>query len=101
VAKITKLPGMNVISGFKGTIDFYVHDGQACARKWPASPGHRRAPAVEAAWPAFSWAASYWNYLSQEVRDAYTQLAVGTNMTARDLFAKSFINGKTLYLEDV
>ncbi|GAI06144.1 unnamed protein product, partial [marine sediment metagenome] len=91
--------GAEVVSGFKGTIDYYVWKGIACARAWPRSPGRRRAPAVEAAWLAFSWAASNWNELSPEVRQAYEDLATGTYMTARDIFTKSFINGAFLYLE--
>ena len=101
MAKIANLPGLEVINGFKGVIDFYVHDGQPCARKWPASPGHHRAPAVQATWPAFAWAASNWNSLSPAVQEAYRQMAVSTNMTARDIFTKSFINGTALILKEV
>ena len=101
MAKLTKLPGLEVISGFKGVVDFYVWKGIAVARTWPRSPGHRRAPAVQEQWPAFAWAASNWNELSPYVRQAYEDLATGTNMTARDLFTKGFINGTFLYLEDV
>lgn len=100
MAKIDKLPSLAIISGFRGVVDFYVHCGQPCARKWPRSPGHDRAPAVQAGWPAFAWAASYWNSLSPEVRDAYKQMAQGTNMTPRDLFTKSIISSKGLILED-
>jgi len=97
VAKITKMPGMATVNGFKGVIDFYVHMGQACARKWPRSPGHDRAPAVEAKWPAFAWAASNWNSLSADIQDAYKRQAQGTNLTGRDLFVKGFIT--PTYLE--
>lgn len=100
MAIITKLPAQNIISGFKGTLDFYVHCGIPCVRKWPRSPGHDRAPEVRKHWPAFTWAAKYWAYLSPEIKLAYNQLAVSTNMTGRDLFTKSYINGTTLYLED-
>jgi len=98
MAKITKMPGQAVINGFKGTLDYYVHDGVVCVRTWPRSPGPRRAPAVESQWAAFSWAASNWSWLSIEVKEAYNQLAVGTIMTGRDIFTKSFINGDTLYM---
>jgi len=96
VAKITKMPGLKTISGFKGTLDFYVHWGQACVRKWPRSPGRHRAPAVEAAWPAFSWAASNWKYLPLEIQEAYNRMAAGTNLTGRDVFMKSYINGASI-----
>ncbi|MBA7615166.1 hypothetical protein ES703_22443 [subsurface metagenome] len=101
MAKLTKLPGINIINGFKGTIDYYVWMGIPCARSWPKSPGHDRAPAVEAQWPAFTWASKSWQILSPEVIDAYRQMATGTNMTGRDLFIKSFLNGKTLILDEV
>ena len=101
MAKLTKLPGVQVVSGLKGVIDFYVWMGIPCARSWPRSPGHDRAPSVQLQWPAFAWASSNWNELSPYVRQAYEDLARGTNMTPRDLFTKSFINGSTLYLEDV
>lgn len=93
------MPSAAIIGGFKGTVDFYVHRGQPCARKWPRSPGRKRAPAVEAQWPAFAWAASYWNELSQEVRDAYSQMAKGTYLTGRDIFVKNFITAQYLTLE--
>jgi len=92
MAKLKKLPGINIINGFKGVIDFYVWMGIACVRKWPRSPGHFRAPAVEAQWPAFTWAASNWKNLSLEVKDAYNQMAVSTNLTGKDLFIKGYIS---------
>jgi len=95
------MPGTAIINGFKGTLDFYVHCGINCVRSWPRSPGHDRAPAVQAQWTAFAWAASNWNNLTPVIQDAYRQLAQGTNATPRDLFMRSFINGTTLYLEDV
>ncbi|GAH62759.1 unnamed protein product, partial [marine sediment metagenome] len=45
--------------------------GTVCARKWPRSPGHDRAPAVEAKWPAFAYAAGHWKDLTKEIQDAY------------------------------
>ena len=99
MAKLKKLPGSAIIAGFKGVVDFYVYMGIPCARAWPRKPTGARAPVVQEHWPAFSWAASNWLGLSQEVRDAYAHLAQDTTMTPRDVFTKSFINGDTLYLE--
>lgn len=99
MAKITKMPSLAIIKGFKGKVDFYVYCGQPCARSWPRSPGHDRAPGVEAQWPAFAWAASNWNSLSPEVQEAYRSMASGTNMTGRDLFIKGFITPTFLELE--
>lgn len=96
MAKIAKMPGLEVIDGFKGVIDFYVNMGLACARSWPRSPGHDRAPAVMDKWPAFSWAASNWQTLSQDIRDAFNAMAVGTNLTGRDIFVKSYLSSAHL-----
>ena len=92
MAKITKMPGMEVVDGFKGVIDYYVHCGQACVRSWPTSPGHGRAPAVEAQWPAWTVASRLWALLSQDVRDAFNQMAAGTNLSGRDIQVKSYIS---------
>lgn len=92
---------MKIISGFKGTLDFYVHDGLNCVRSWPRSPGHQRSPAVQAGWPAFTWAVKNWPNLALVVQQAYEHEATGTNMTGRDIFMKSYMKGDTLYLEGV
>jgi len=101
MSKLGALPALAIIDGFKGVIDYYVNHqtcdpelagpGIPCARSWPRSPGQKRAPLVEAQWPAFTWAASNWNSLSPEVQEAYRKTAQGTNLTARDLFTKAFI----------
>jgi len=91
MAKLTKLPELAIISGFKGTIDFYVWKGQPCARRWPRSPGHNRAPAVQEGWPAFSYAASNWVNLPQEIKQLYNDMATGTKKTGKDLFIQSFM----------
>jgi len=97
VAKLTTLTALDIISGFKGTIDFYVYMGLACARRWPRSPGHRRAPAVEAQWSAFTIATTLFPLLSQEIRDAYNKMASGTGLTGRDLFTRSYLSGLYRY----
>ena len=94
------MPQQSIIDGFKGTLDYYLHDGVACARRWPRSPGHTRAPAVMAQWEAFSFAGSYWNNLSVEVKEAWNAMADGFPLTGRDLFTRSFISGDTLIFEE-
>lgn len=95
------MPGQKIINGFKGTLDYYVYMSLNCVRSWPSSPGHDRAPAVQAGWPAFTWSVKNWPNLSLVVKQAYEQLAQGTNMTGRDVFMKSYMKGDTLYLEGV
>ena len=93
MAKIKVMPGKEVVSGFKGKLDYYVWMGIPCVRKWPRSPGGKRAPAVEAQWPLFSLSATLWNELSQEIRDAYETMASNTGLSGRDMFTRSYIAG--------
>ena len=87
------LPGKAVIDGFKGKIDFYLHNGVPVARSWPRSPGKRRAPAVEAQWPLFSYAAKEWVNLSEDVQAAYYKMAEASGLNARDLQMRSYLTG--------
>lgn len=93
MAKIKTMVGKDIISGFKGKLDFYVHDGQPCVKKWPRSPGGKRAPAVEAQWPLFSLSASLWNDVPTEIRQAYERMASDTGLSARDMFTRSYMSG--------
>lgn len=93
MAKLTALPSLAIISGLKGKIDFYLWMGIPVARKWPRSPGHRRAPAVEAQWPAFTTATQLWNQISLDIQLAYIETAAGTNLTGRDLAMKAYLVG--------
>ena len=82
-----------VIDGFKGTIDYYYYMGVPCARAWPKSPGKIRSAPVMSQWPVFTTAATLWNELSLEVRQAYEEMTSGTNLTARDMFFRGYISG--------
>ncbi|MBA7568974.1 hypothetical protein ES708_10711 [subsurface metagenome] len=99
MAKLLRLPSLAIIDGFKGSVDFYVHRGIVCARAWPRSPGHRRAQAVEARWPAFTVASRLWNQLSPEVRQAYGQMSAGLRLSARDIFIKGYLKSDWPHLE--
>ena len=91
--KLDALPAQSIIDGLKGVLDFYNHKGINCVRTWPRSPGHRRAPAVEAQWAAFGYAASEWKNLSPQVQQAYNDLAQGTAYTGREWFMRGYITG--------
>ncbi|MBA7534811.1 hypothetical protein ES705_27061 [subsurface metagenome] len=91
MAKLKVLPSQDIISGLKGKVDFYVHNGIPCARRWPRSPGHLRAPAVMAQWSKFSYVAGLWSTLSPTVRDAYIAQASGSGLTGRDLFTRGYL----------
>ena len=68
MAIIKVMPGEAIISGFRGVLDYYYYCGLAVVRKWPASPGHKRSPEVEAGWSAFTAASRLWTQLSPEVQ---------------------------------
>ena len=93
MAKLTALPSMAIISGLKGTIDFYLWRGIPVARKWPRSPGHKRAPRVEAQWPAFATASRLWNLMDPDLRAAYIETAHGTTLSGRDLAQRAYLSG--------
>lgn len=97
MAIITKMPAMAIIDGFRHVLDFYVHCGLNCVRKWPKSPGHRRTPEVEAQWAVFKKAVALWAQIPDSVRQAYEEMAVTTNMTARDMFTRGYISGNLRY----
>ena len=110
MAKLTALPELDIISGFRGVIDFYVNHqscdpelempGIPCARRWPRSPGHQRAPAVEAQWQAFSYISRAWSTLSPAIQQAYKDTAASTvKLTGRDLFTKNFLSPTYVELE--
>lgn len=110
MAKLKVLPELAIIDGFKGKVDFYLYHptcdpslkgpGIPVARKWPRSPGHLRAQAVMDQWSDFSYAASAWNLLSEEIQSAYRALAVGSGLSGRDLFSRSYLSGLYRYDHD-
>lgn len=93
MAKLANMPSTAIIDGFKGVIDYYVHDGIPCARRWPRSPSAPRAPAVQATWQVFIDAVALWPTLSPAVMQAYKDMAVDTTLTGRDYFMKSYMIG--------
>lgn len=93
MAVIANLPALDIISGFKGTLDFYLWKGIACVRSWPRSPTLERTQAVQAQWPAFAKASRLWSQLSPAVQAAYVETASGSSISGRDLFVKGYISG--------
>jgi len=91
MAKITGIPAMAIVSGFKGVLDFFVHDGIACVRRWPRPPTLKRSAAVQAQWPAWRYATTTWINVSKYVQDAYRATATIASLTGRDLYVKAFI----------
>lgn len=107
MAKLKTLPSLAIIDGFREKVDFYIYHptcdpenrgpGIPVARKWPRSPGHLRAQAVMDQWAAFAYTASAWNLMSEEVQAAYRALSVGSGLSGRDLFSRSYLKGLYRY----
>ncbi|MBA7521988.1 hypothetical protein ES705_14100 [subsurface metagenome] len=97
MAKLTGMPSMAIIDGFKGNVDFYVYMGVPVARAWPRSPGRHRAAAVEARWPSFTQAAREWKNLSPEMQAFYNKWAEGSGLSGRDLQVRAYLTGLYRY----
>lgn len=96
MAKISALPSLAIIGGFRGVLDFYVRDGVAICRQWPHPHTKVRAASVTAQWPVFADAVALWNTLSPEIRAAYNTMASGATLTGRDMMIKMYINAKSI-----
>ena len=97
MVRLIILPHEDIIDGFKGAVDFYVHRGIPCARKWPKSPGRVRSQAVMAQWPPFTIAAQEWKKLSTFVQDSYTKFATDSGLSGRDLQVRAYLTGLYRY----
>lgn len=97
MAKLRVMPSLAIIDGLKGKVDFYLWMGIPVARSWPRSPGSDRAPSVQAQWSAFSYASKSWLTVSDEIRQAYLDMATNTGLTGRDMFMRGYISGLYSY----
>lgn len=97
MATITRFPSEDIIAGFKGSIDYYLHHGVCCVRSWPSSPGHTRTAAVEAQWPAFTIASQLWHKLSPPIQEAYNAMAQSSGLNGRDLAMRAYLSGLFAY----
>lgn len=84
------LPGMSIIDGFKGTIDFYYYMDMPCFRKWPENKGRSQTPASVAQQPAFAYVARLWDSVSPFVKEAYDSLAFSCGLHRKDWFTRAY-----------
>ncbi len=91
---------MAIISGFRGTLDFYVWKGIPCVRTWPRKAIYPPTQEELNTRIAFTWASQNWQFLSPEVQDAYRAMAAGTTLSGRDLFVKFYISKTDTSFED-
>jgi len=96
MAKIARLPEVDIINGFKGVLDYYVIMGIPCVRKWPVY--QPRAPhLVEATnQRAFADAVAEWDNITEFVRQGYITMASGSTLSGRDMFIKMYLNAKSI-----
>lgn len=82
--------GRRVIDGFKGTVDFYLHDGVQCARTWPRSQGRSQTPASVAQQPMFTYVQKLRPQVSAFVQEAYKNLAIDCGLHKWDWFMRGY-----------
>lgn len=93
MAKLPGMPAQEVISTFKGAVDFYLWNGINCARSWPRWKFLPRTPAVQVYIDLFTEAMTTWANLPAVIRDAYDQQAQGSGLIGRDLWVRAYIKG--------
>lgn len=91
MARLTALPSINIIRGFKHTLDFYLWKGLPCVRSWPHTPPHRRTPATIAAAALFGSILTSYRLVAPTVLEAYQQNAKGIPRTPRDVYVSGVL----------
>jgi len=84
MVKLASVPPRGIVLGLKGAIDFYSWKGQVVARRWPRSPGKRRAPAVEAQWEDFKTVTQGFKTIDSTVIPALASMVAGTQLVTKD-----------------
>lgn len=86
MARIKSLPGLDIIRGFKGTLDYYLWKGLPCVRKWPVTPRRHLTPATLAAAAIFGAVLKSYRLLAETVLAAFQEDAADHERTARDIY---------------
>jgi len=86
VAKLKALPGLDVIRGYKGVLDFYVRKGVPCVRRWPRRPTGPGTQAQIAARATFGRISTDFRTLAPLALQAFQEAAKDQPRTARDLY---------------
>ena len=93
MVKLSSLPDQKVIDGWKGTVDFYLWMGIACARKWPHYPHREPYPDELANQQAFAYINQQASQLPQYIIDEAKRMATGTDFTWKDLIVRAYMSG--------
>jgi len=86
MARLTALPSLDIIHGFKGILDFYLWKGLPCCRSWPYNPKSHHSEATIAAAATFGAVLKSYSLLADTVLAAYRDDAKDHTRTARDIF---------------
>lgn len=102
MAVIDALPAMNIIDGFRGTLDFYVlcRGGPAktaVVRKWPVTPKSSMTPATIKAQGPFAEAAIAIRKVNKETKALYERMALDTSYTWKDVAMSLYINSSVIF----
>lgn len=90
---LTALPSQAIINGFKGTVDFYLWKGVACARKWPRWRRRTATPEEAANQDAFRYINQVAGSLDPYIIAQYQAMAAGTPFTWKDLLVRAYMKG--------
>lgn len=91
MARLTALPSLDIIRGFKGVLDFYLWKGLPCVRKWPHTPRSRRTEGSIAAAALFGDILKSYRLLAPTVLEAYQENANGIPRTPRDVYVSGVL----------
>lgn len=86
MARLTALPSIDIIRGFKGVLDFYLWKGLPCVRRWPRMTKAKQTQASKDAAALFGQISSDYRLLPPLALEAYQIEAATQPRTARDLY---------------
>ena len=101
MARLGDIPNRDIVSKFKGSIDFYVWGGRSghgipVARKWPS---RRLSPPSQAeldSQQVLRYAMNHLGTMPAVLRQGLSEMAGGTSLGARDIWIRCYVNGATL-----
>lgn len=91
MARLTALPSLEIIRGFKGKIDFYLWKGLPCARAWPRYRQENTTPASKAAAALFGDILRGYGLICTEARNWFIEDAKDQPRTPRDLYVSAVL----------
>ncbi len=86
MARLTALPSIDVIHGFRGILDFYLWKGLPCVRSWPRMTKAQQTEGTIAASALFGAISQGYALLGDGPLQAFQEAAKTQPRTARDLY---------------